>query len=85
LKHHASPDFWACFKGLPDHAQELAKKNFKLLKENPSHPSLHFKNVGDFVSVRIGIAHRALGIKVSDGVLWFWVGSHADYDRVVGD
>jgi hypothetical protein len=39
----------------------------------------------EIVSVRIGIAYRALGIDVSDGILWFWIGSHADYDRVIGD
>ena len=83
MKHHASPDFWARFQALPESVQELAKKNFELLKENPSHPSLHFKRVGNFVSVRVGIAHRALGANVSDGVLWFWIGSHADYDRLI--
>jgi hypothetical protein len=83
LKHHASPDFWACFSALPAHIQELARKNFELLKENRAHPSLHFKVIGDFVSVRVGIAHRALGMNVPDGILWFWIGSHADYDRII--
>jgi hypothetical protein len=84
LKHHASPDFWACFSSLPQHIQELAKKNFDLLKQDPKHPSLHFKKVGDFVSARVGISYRALGVNVSDGILWFWIGSHADYDRIIG-
>ena len=65
--------------------QQLARKNFQLLKENPAHPSLHFKHIGDFISVRVGMAHRALGVNVHDGVLWFWIGSHADYDRIIGD
>jgi len=84
LKHHASPDFWASFSALPTQVQELARKNFELLKENPSHPSLHFKNIGDFVSARVGISYRALGVNVSDGILWFWIGSHAEYDRIIG-
>jgi hypothetical protein len=84
LKHHASPDFWACFSALPQHIQEVARKNFELLKQDPTHPSLHFKKVGDFVSARVGISYRALGVNVPDGILWFWIGSHADYDRVIG-
>ena len=43
------------------------------------------KRVGNFVSVRVGMAHRALGVNVADGVLWFWIGSHADYDWIIGD
>src|SRR6185436_6204778 len=51
--------------------QELARKNFELLKQDPTHPSLHFKKVGDFVSARVGISYRALGVNVSDGILGF--------------
>ncbi len=52
-------------------------------KENPRHPSLHFKKVGRFWSARVGLQHRALAVEVEDGLLWFWIGSHADYDRLV--
>jgi hypothetical protein len=27
--------------------------------------------------------HRALGIDIENGVLWFWIGSHADYDALI--
>jgi hypothetical protein len=54
------------------------------LKQDPRHPSLHFKKVGRFWSVRVGGHHRALGVEASDGLLWFWIGSHADYDRLLG-
>jgi hypothetical protein len=66
--------------------QELARANFELLKENPFHPSLHFKPVGNgrFRSARVGLHHRALGVPVSEGVQWFWIGSHAEYDRLLG-
>jgi hypothetical protein len=83
LNHHASPDFWTCFSALPLNIQELARKNFKLLKQNPGHPSLHFKKVGNFVSARVGISYRVLGVKVPDGILWFWIGTHAEYDRII--
>jgi len=67
-----------------DKVQSLADKAFALLKTDPRHPSLHFKKVDRFWSARVGIQYRALGVDMTDGVLWFWIGSHADYDRPVG-
>jgi len=83
LRHFASPDYWSSFERLPGRVQELARKNFELLKRNPRHPSLHFKSVGRYRSVRVGIHYRALGVDVPDGVLWFWIGSHAEYDQTL--
>lgn len=59
-------------------------KKFQLLKSDPKHPSLHFKRIGKVWSVRVGEHHRALGHDAGDGVQWFWIGTHADYDRIVG-
>jgi hypothetical protein len=50
----------------------------------PVIPPLQFKKVGRFWSVRVGLRYRALAVGVDDGYLWFWIGSHADYDRLVG-
>jgi hypothetical protein len=63
--------------------RELADKNYTLLKANPQHPSLHFKKLGRYWSVRVGVRFRALGVDVQDGVFWFWIGSHANYDRPI--
>ncbi|MEO1631476.1 MAG: hypothetical protein AAFU38_11915, partial [Bacteroidota bacterium] len=60
---------------------------FKLLQENPSHPSLQFKKVGDrkqLWSVRVGLHYRALGMDKPEGVVWIWIGSHAEYDQILG-
>ena len=64
--------------------QDLARANFELLKANPYHPSLHFKRVGAYWSVRVGRSYRALATEEEDGLLWGWIGSHAEYDRIVG-
>ena len=82
MKHFASPAFWKAYEALPARVRELADKNYALLKENPQHPSLRFKKVGRFWSVRIGLRYRALAVEVEDGLLWFWIGSHADYDAL---
>jgi len=86
LKHFASSKFWQCFNTLPPNIQTLARRNYELLKQNPAHPSLHFKPVcdGRYRSVRIGSHYRALGIPVPDGVQWFWIGSHDEYDKLLG-
>jgi hypothetical protein len=74
----------ALYQALSPAVRGLADKNFSLLKQDPHHPSLHFKRVGRYFSVRVGRHYRALGLEVPDGVLWFWIGSHADYDKLVG-
>nr|WP_210269315.1 hypothetical protein [Tardiphaga robiniae] len=61
----------------------MADKNFALLKSDPSHPSLHLKKIGRYVSARVGLRYRALAVEVDDGLLWFWIGSHADYDQLL--
>jgi hypothetical protein len=83
VKHHASKEFWSRYDALPQDVQNLADKSFSLLREDPTHPSLHFKRIEKFFSVRVGLRYRALGIESPDGVLWFWIGSHAEYDKLL--
>jgi hypothetical protein len=84
MRHFASAAFWSAYQKLPVQVRELADKNYSLLKVDPRHPSLHFKKIGRFWSVRVGMHHRALGVDVENGVLWFWIGSHSDYDALIG-
>jgi len=86
VKSHLAPDFISLFRVLPTRIQRLARKNYKLWKENPAHPSLQFKPVGKRMpvySVRVGIGWRALGLKVDDIIVWFWIGSHAEYELLL--
>jgi hypothetical protein len=61
--HRTSTRFWTLFARLPEAIQRVARQNFELLKDNPSHPSLRFKKVGKLWSVRAGINHRALAVE----------------------
>jgi hypothetical protein len=61
----------------------LADKNFELLKADLRHPSHYFKNIGEHRSVRVDIRYRALAVEFSDGLVWFWIGSHSDYDELL--
>jgi hypothetical protein len=71
---------------LPVNVGDLADKNFRLLKADPKHPSLHFKLLAGqrVYSARVGLQYRTLGLPTADGVHWFWIGTNADYDRLVG-
>ena len=83
MRHLATPAFWEAYSRLPQNIRALADKNYALLKENPRHPSLQFKKVGRFWSVRIGSRYRALAVEDNQNLIWFWIGSHADYDAIV--
>jgi hypothetical protein len=69
---------------LPTDVQRLADTCYALLRQDPRHPSLHFRKVGRFWSVRVGLHYRALAVEHEEDILWFWIGSHADYDRLLG-
>jgi hypothetical protein len=79
-------DFRSCFRRLPSRIKRLARKNYQIWKASPQHPSIDFKRVGkksSVYSIRVGIGWRALGLKQRDTILWFWIGSHAEYDRML--
>ncbi len=86
MKHTASKRFWQCLDALPSDIQDLAHRNYARLKADPTHPSLHFKAVGSdqYHSIRVGLYYRALGVAVPGGVHWFWIGTHGEYDKLVG-
>ena len=86
MTHTASKRFWQSFDALPVEIQALANKSFAQLKADPTHPSLAFKSVGNrrFQSVRVGLYYRALDIPVASGIHWFWIGTHGEYDKLVG-
>jgi len=83
LNFQSTAAFWRCYDALPSAVQALADKNFELMKRDPRHPSLHLKRVARFWSVRVGQRHRALGVDVDGGILWFWIGTHAEYDHAI--
>jgi hypothetical protein len=81
--HRATGRFWRCYGQLPESVRGRADKAFSLLRENPRHPSLHFKETGTFWSARIDIAHRALAVADGPDFIWVWIGTHDEYDRLI--
>jgi hypothetical protein len=84
MRHFASASFWAAYEALPAEIRKQADTQYELLKVDPRHPSLRFKKAGSYWSVRIGRRYRALATEMDEGLLWFWIGSHAEYDKIVG-
>jgi len=83
----ATRRFWELFDALPGEVQRLAVRNYHLWRRDPHHLSLHFRRLrgsADRFSVRVGDHYRALGRLTVDTVKWGWIGTHAEYDRVVG-
>ena len=83
MNHFATPDFWRRHRGLPAAVRELADKNFELLQADPQHPSVRLKQVGKFWSARVRLHYRALARVRTEGLVWFWIGSHPEYERLL--
>jgi hypothetical protein len=81
----ASREFWRAYRRLPRDVRTAATRAYRLWQQDAFHPSLHFKKVGaDLWSVRVGIHHRAVGTFLGDRLVWSWIGTHADYDTLLG-
>ena len=85
---HTAERFRKAFKELPKPAQRQAKGAYKLFSKNPYHPSLRFKQIHPqkpIYSVRVGLGYRAVGVRNGDEIVWFWIGSHANYDKLIAE
>jgi len=86
VKSHATPRFWTAYQELPVEIRELARKAYALFRNNPGHPSLNFKRVHTHepvYSVRMARGYRAVGLLEGGEITWFWIGTHAGYDRLL--
>jgi hypothetical protein len=86
VKSVATRRFWTLFRALPNDVQQVAIKNYRLWRDDPHHPSLHFRRLqgnADRFSIRVGDHYRALGKVAEDMITWVWIGTHAEYDRLV--
>jgi len=86
VKSLATRRFWNLLNALPNDIQKLAARNYHQWRQDPSHPSLHFRRLkgsGDRYTIRVGDHYRALGRLSSGTMTWVWIGTHSDYDRLV--
>ena len=83
---HTTEKFRKLYSLLPVGIQKQARIAYTQFKQNPYHPSLQFKRVHSskpIYSVRINIDYRAVGIFEDNEVIWFWIGSHREYEKIL--
>ena len=86
MNSRTTRQFRELFAALPEHVRRQARQAYRLFLQDPRHPGLHFKQVHaepPIYSARVGISFRAVGVLDGNTVVWFWIGSHADYDRLL--
>jgi hypothetical protein len=83
MRSSITKSFRADYARLPRSIRTLARKNYRLWLQEPRHPSLHFKQIGNYWSVRVGLGYRALGREKNGILYWFWIGHHKLYDRMI--
>ena len=84
MNNRTVAEFWSLFEKLPAAVQEQARSTFERFRKNPNHPSLRFKPLKRYpsvYSVRIGLQYRAVALRSGDTLRWFWIGSHAEFDK----
>ena len=86
MTSHTTKRFREAFRLLPQTVKRQAREAYRLFRQNPHHPGLYFKQVHPskpIYSVRISRDYRAVGIRDGDEMIWFWIGSHTDYDTLL--
>lgn len=83
MTHRTSVRFWDAYNKLAPDLQAQADKQFELLKQDPRHPSLQFKKVDKIWSARVNLAVRALAVEDGEDFVWFWIGDHREYERLI--
>jgi len=81
VNHLARKSFWEHYDRLPKKIKALADKNFELLKRDPRHLSLQLKKAGRLWAARVDLDFRVLAYNSSEGLVWFWIGPHDEYER----
>ena len=86
MNSRASPRFWRLYNRLSRREQHRIRKGYQIWKTNPNAPGLRFKRVSEnepIYSVRVSDDYRALGLVEGDTIIWFWIGRHDEYERIL--
>lgn len=86
MKSRRTRQFRELFAALPARVQQQGREAYRIFRDNPAHPGLHFKQVSSdppTYSTRVGIGYRAVAVLDGDTAIWFWIGSHAEYDKLL--
>jgi hypothetical protein len=86
MRSRRTARFKSLFEGLPAEVQQSAQRAYVLFQRDPAHPRLQFKRLRadrQTYSIRIGLGYRALAVRFDETLVWYWIGPHAEYNRLV--
>jgi hypothetical protein len=86
MNSRTTAEFRKLFANLPVEVQRQARAAYRRFQQNPHHPGLRFRQVHatePIYSARVGLHYRAVGLLDGEEIVWFWIGSHADYDALL--
>jgi len=86
VKSKTTDRFWKCYTKLPASIKKQAKEAYRLFQKDPYHANLHFKRIHSnrpIFSIRITRDYRTIGVQQNNEIIWFWIGSHAEYDKLI--
>lgn len=83
MKSKATQSFWKGYLRLPPSVRKIAVKQYALWLDDHGHPSVRFKKVGGYWSARVTSDYRAVGVMDGDTVVWFFIGTHEEYERLL--
>lgn len=87
MRSHTTAAFRRALESLPSEIRAQAKQAYQLFRSDPRHPSLRFKRVHPtrpIYSARVSLHYRAIGVLEADEIIWFWIGAHDEYERLIG-
>ena len=86
MRSYTRQSFWDAYRLLPVHVKRQARSAYRFFEANPNHPSLDFKRVSrrrPVYSARVNISYRAVGVVDGGDIVWFWIGPHREYERLL--
>lgn len=86
MRSRGNARFWVAYRALPPEVRESAREAYREFRDDPRRPGLRFKKVhatGPIYSVRVTLGYRAVCVVRGDLATWFWIGTHAEYDRLL--
>lgn len=77
MKSRRTRQFRDLFAALPTRVQQQAREAYKLFRDDPF---IQVYTSRRSTRNRVGIGYRAVAVVDEDTAIWFWIGSHADYE-----
>ncbi|MEM1304263.1 MAG: hypothetical protein AAGG46_05170 [Planctomycetota bacterium] len=86
MKSKVTATYWKRLQRLPPLVRRAARRAYRQFNSDPHHKSLRFKKLNTRLplwSARINRDYRAVGVMDDDTIVWFWIGTHDEYDELL--